>query len=294
MEKLSYSITVSGKVIKGDEIGKTINFPTANLSLAEKPKLKLGVYLAICQLKKQYLLGLAYYGPRYIFGKKTNSFEVYLFNFNKNIYNQELKVKLTHFIRPPKKVKNLKNLKELLKKDLHSLDNYTTLVNKHDQPIGIEEKRQTHLGSAKLHRSISVQLFNAKRELLIQKRSSKKMLWPNYWTNTVCTDVRPYETYLQAGNRRLKEEFGLTAKLIPHHQFIYHKKYLSIGSERELDQVFIGLSSKTPKPNPQEIAEYKYISLKSLKKLVKEKPNQFTPWFKLLMKRLSPSDILSS
>ena len=285
----------SGFIIKGEKVGRTINFPTANLKLAKTLDfLKPGVYVARVRLNKKAYLGLAYYGPRYIFGEKVNNFEVYIFNFNQNIYGQKLQANLTHFIRSPKKVKNLKALQSLLENDLHQLDNYVTLINRKDQPLGIEKKSLAHLKNGKLHRAISIQLFNSNGELLIQQRSKHKMLFPLIWANTVCTDVRPYETYLQAAHRRLLEEFGLTSKLKLHHHFLYQAKYKKVGSEKELDHFFIGLTNQTPKPNPQEITDYKFISLKHLKKDIKNYPKKYAPWFKLILKKLQRSDILTS
>ena len=61
---------LQGKVIKGEAVGRTIGFPTANLKLTTVPKVKPGVYAALITLNNQSFLGLAYYGPRYIFGQK--------------------------------------------------------------------------------------------------------------------------------------------------------------------------------------------------------------------------------
>lgn len=277
-------------MIKGEAVGRTIGFPTANLKLTTVPKVKPGVYAALITLNNQSFLGLAYYGPRYIFGQKTNTFEVYLFNFNRQIYGQVLSVKLLKFLRVPQTVKNINALKKLLESDLASLNNYVILVDKNDKIIGVETKKTAHLGKAKLHRAISVQLFNEKKELLVQQRSAQKMLFPLYWANTVCTDVRPYETYLQAANRRLQEEFSLTAALKPLLKFTYSAQYGKAGSEKEIDQVFIGFSNVQPKPDPAEISAWKYMSLDQIKTF----SGQLAPWFKILLKNLSVSDIFKS
>ena len=91
---------ISGKVVKGEAVGRTIGFPTANLQLAKTPKIKPGVYAALVTLNGQNYLGLAYFGPRYIFKEKQDSFEVYIFNFKQNIYGQKLTIKLLQFLRP--------------------------------------------------------------------------------------------------------------------------------------------------------------------------------------------------
>ena len=274
---------ISGTVIPGEKIGRTIGFPTANLFLNQKPKIKRGVYAVLIYLKRENYLGLAYFSPR-------DAFEVYIFNFKQVIYGEILKVKLLKFLRPPKTIKNLTALKKLLESDVTKLNDFVILVNSHDQILGIEEKTKAHLGRAKLHRAISVQLLNQKGELLIQQRAKTKKLFAGVWANTVCTDLRPYETYLAAANRRLKEEFGLTAKLKPIFKFSYSAKWGKFGSEREIDQVFLGQVRGHPQPNPQEIADWKFISLK----IAKAKLKKFAPWFQLILKKLRSSDIVVS
>jgi len=168
------------------------------------------------------------------------------------------------------------------------------LVDKHDQVIGQLEKKQAHLDKGQLHQAISVLLFNSKRELLIQQRSNNKMLWPGFWANTCCSHPASGESYQQAAERRLQQEFNIQAQLKFHHQFIYQAQYQDIGSEYELCHVFTGISDKTPQPDKQEISDWKYINLKDLKKDIENNPEKYTPWFKSELKTIKSSDILSS
>jgi len=283
MKKLLKPVKLIGTVIPGEKIGRIINFPTANLALKKLPPIKPGVYLAVCRLGKNSYLGLAYYSPRH-------TFEVYLFDFNQAIYGQKISLKLTHWLRPPKKISSLPELRCLLQTDLISLNNYVILVNQKDQPIGIQEKIQAHLGSAQLHRAISVQIFNSQKELLIQQRSKHKRLFPLLWANTVCTDIRPYESYLQAAQRRLKEEFGLTANLEPQFKFYYTASSGSQVAEKEIDQVFFGSTDDQPKPDPKEIQAWQYLSLKQLKTA----SLNYAPWFKLILKKMPASAIFNA
>jgi len=168
------------------------------------------------------------------------------------------------------------------------------LVNQDDKQVGLLDKLKAHQGQGKLHRAISVLLFNSNQELLIQQRSQHKQLWSGYWANTCCSHTQPNETSLQAAERRLYEEFGIKAKLKFHHKFIYHSSFKNIGSEHELDHVYIGTSDAQPKPNPQEISAWKYLSLPQLKKDLKLQPQKYAPWFKLTLKSLTPSDIIKA
>jgi len=113
--------SIKSQVINGDKIGRTIGFPTANLKLdGQEIDLKPGVYLCQLAFENQPELqkyGLTYYGPRYIFGELTNSFETYIYNFNQEIYGSELVVTVSDFMRPPLKIKSLAELKNQLEKD---------------------------------------------------------------------------------------------------------------------------------------------------------------------------------
>lgn len=280
MQKLLKPIRCFGQVIPGEKIGRTINFPTANLALKKLPSIKSGVYLAVCQLKKNYYLGLAYYSPR-------RTFEVYLFDFNQDIYGRQLSVKLTHFLRPPKKVRGLLALTKLIQQDLVSLNDQVILVNKKDQILGIANKVQAHLGSGKLHRAISVQIFNSKKELLITQRSRNKRLWPLFWSNSCCSHPLIGESYLAAAERRTREELGLKVNLKLTQKNIYRFQYENIGREQELAHVFIGFTDKKPKTNKKEISNWQYAGINSL-------PDKLTPWFKLILKKLPSSAIFKA
>ena len=111
----------SGIVIKGDGIGKTINYPTANISLLSQEKIipKKGVYAVKCELKnKKYYAGIMNIGNRPTIGINQNeSIEIHLFNFNKTIYGETLKVDVIKKIREEQKFKNIEALKSQIAKD---------------------------------------------------------------------------------------------------------------------------------------------------------------------------------
>ncbi|RLE45625.1 isopentenyl-diphosphate delta-isomerase [Candidatus Woesearchaeota archaeon] len=160
------------------------------------------------------------------------------------------------------------------------------LVDPADKVIGKAEKLKCHLGSGLLHRAFSVFVFNDKKELLIQKRSPKKMLWPLFWSNTCCGHPVFDEDYEASAERRLIEEMGIKTKLKFLYKFQYQARFGSVGSENELCAVLIGRSNQMPKPDSDEVADFKYVSLDDLKKEIKERPDDFTPWFKMELNRL--------
>jgi isopentenyl-diphosphate delta-isomerase len=154
-------------------------------------------------------------------------------------------------------------------------------VNKHDQVLGFIDRNKAHQGSGILHRAFSIFIINHKKELLIQRRSQYKKLWPlNYWTNSCCSHAKAKEEISKTALKKLKQELGFTTKLKLAAKFLYNFKYKNIGSEHELSYIFIGRYDGKVKPNKKEVADFKWISLKNLKKEIKTKPNNFTPWFK--------------
>jgi isopentenyl-diphosphate delta-isomerase len=162
------------------------------------------------------------------------------------------------------------------------------LVDKKDRKIGLMDKLEAHKNGGRLHRAISVLLYRKTgkgTEVLIQKRSRGKPLWPLYWSNTVCTHPRNKEDYKDCAARRLKEELGISLKreeLKEVFQFFYQVDYNSELSEHELDTVIVGEYSGTISLNPNEVAEAKWISWNKLTDDLRKNRDVYTPWFQMI------------
>lgn len=156
------------------------------------------------------------------------------------------------------------------------------LVNEEDQPIGQMEKMEAHQKGL-LHRAFSVLIFNSSEQVLLQKRASSKYHSGGLWTNTCCSHPRPGETVLNAANRRLMEEMGMTADLTERFHFIYKTDLDNDLVEHELDHVLVGQSDDLPKLNSDEAEDFKYIDLETLNKELKSSPENYTVWFKIIM-----------
>lgn len=111
--------SVQAIVQHGDKRGRTIGFPTANLSLGEHVEPKCGVYAVKIALPDgQIRIGVANVGYRPTFTQESECrLEVHLFDFDQDIYGQELKVWLHAFIRAEKRFSGLEELKEQIVKD---------------------------------------------------------------------------------------------------------------------------------------------------------------------------------
>ena len=110
---------LTGKVIKGDGLGKKIMYPTANIFIKEKYKIipKDGVYLIKTFIKNKFYNGMMNIGHRPTIGANEKSLEVHLFNFNKDIYGEQISIDIISKIRDEKKFSSIEALKDQLVKD---------------------------------------------------------------------------------------------------------------------------------------------------------------------------------
>ena len=125
---LGYPFSLFGQVIKGDQIGRTLGFPTANLLIEEAYKLipcdgiyavniKLHSNSHISNLTSQVYKGMAYIGNRPTINGMSRNIEVNIFDFNQDIYRQYLTMEFIHFIRNDIRFTNIEDLKIQITKD---------------------------------------------------------------------------------------------------------------------------------------------------------------------------------
>lgn len=155
------------------------------------------------------------------------------------------------------------------------------LVNEKDEQIGLMEKIEAH-EKALLHRAFSVFVFNNKNELMIQQRAHSKYHSPGLWTNTCCSHQREGESNINAGKRRLMEEMGFSTDLKDTISFIYKAPFDNGLTEHEFDHILVGYFEDEPKPNPDEVADWKWMTLEDLKTDMSKNPDIYTEWFKII------------
>ncbi|GAB6107221.1 isopentenyl-diphosphate Delta-isomerase [Fusibacter bizertensis] len=187
------------------------------------------------------------------------------------------KAKLIDFIEIEKNVDLL--VDELLKEQI-------IVVDESDNELGSIGKMEAHYNGI-LHRAFSILVFNEQNQLLLQRRSFKKYHTPGLWTNTCCSHPRYGEKLTDAVQRRLIEEMGFSCALEELFHFIYKVEFEKGLFEYELDHVFLGRYSGNVIANPDEVHEIKWIDLDTLKREIEENPDQFTYWFKYLLKHHS-------
>ncbi len=116
---LGYSYFLSGTVVKGKQLGRTIGFSTANIELEEEYKLvpKNGVYVVTAEIDGKSVYGMMNIGFNPTVQGKIKTIEVHFFNFNADIYNLNIRVAILHRIRSEKKFESIALLQQQLEKD---------------------------------------------------------------------------------------------------------------------------------------------------------------------------------
>ena len=116
---LGYNFSLTGKVIKGEQLGNTIGFPTANIALDEDYKLipKTGAYVVKAEIDDGIVYGMMNIGIRPTISGEHQTIETHFFDFNENIYNKIITIQLLSFIREEQKFDSLDSLTKQLQND---------------------------------------------------------------------------------------------------------------------------------------------------------------------------------
>lgn len=126
---LGRNYSLEGVVVKGDQKGRTIGFPTANLALGEAAKLipANGVYISRCRIGNRWLPSMTNIGFRPTVGGDSHRIETHLLDFESDLYGQEIEVALLTRLREEQKFYGLEELKAQLRKDEEASRNYHQL-----------------------------------------------------------------------------------------------------------------------------------------------------------------------
>jgi len=158
------------------------------------------------------------------------------------------------------------------------------LVNEQNEQIGTMPKMEAH-EKAVLHRAFSVFIMNDAGETMLQQRAADKYHSPLLWTNTCCSHQRVGESNIKAGQRRLQEEMGFSVGLKELFSFVYKAPFDNGLTEHELDHVMIGKFNGSPKINPDEVADWKWMKPSDIQNDIAKHPETYTAWFKIIFER---------
>ncbi|MDC0080485.1 bifunctional riboflavin kinase/FAD synthetase [Flavobacteriaceae bacterium] len=116
---LGYEFSFFGKVVRGNSIGKTLGFPTANIKIGSNLKLipKNGVFLITTIINQKLIFGMMNIGIKPTTNENTKSIEVNLFDFNQDLYDKNITIYIKQFLREEIKFDSLNELKLQIEKD---------------------------------------------------------------------------------------------------------------------------------------------------------------------------------
>ena len=116
---LGYKYFIKGEVIKGDGIGKKLDFPTANIKIQNEDKIlpSDGVYAGYAIISDKKFIGMINIGKRPTVEGKERRVEMNIFDYNDMLYGKEMKISFIKRIRDERKFKNLDDLSKQLRKD---------------------------------------------------------------------------------------------------------------------------------------------------------------------------------
>lgn len=136
------------------------------------------------------------------------------------------------------------------------------LVDPVGNAIGTAPKSTVHGPDTPLHLAFSSYVFDRRGRVLLTRRASHKLTWPDVWTNSCCGHPLPGEPISRAVTRRLSHELGLSGGavdlLLP--RFSYRAVMDSGIVERELCPVYRVIVSTEAAPNPEEVGETRWMA----------------------------------
>ena len=123
---LGYEYSYTGKVVHGQQVGHKMGYPTANIEVAEEYQIieKPGVYATFVDFGGQSYPAMTYIGKRpTMHDNRPQSIEAHILNFEKNLYDKEIKIRFVDFVRDDKKFDNFEALKQQIGADEQTIIN---------------------------------------------------------------------------------------------------------------------------------------------------------------------------
>jgi isopentenyl-diphosphate delta-isomerase len=155
-------------------------------------------------------------------------------------------------------------------------------------PVGTAPKATVHTRDTALHLAFSCHVFDESGLVLVTRRALSKATWPGVWTNAFCGHPLPDEPLEDAVRGRAQFELGAgldgLEPLLP--DFRYRATDASGIVENEVCPVFRAVVTGTLEPNPDEVAEWRWVEPDALRRAVDAAPFAFSPWLVLQLQQL--------
>ena len=180
-------------------------------------------------------------------------------------------------------------------------------VTENDEVIGPISKFDSHHQDGNYHRAFSVMLFDSSGRLLLQRRASHKITFPDVWANSCCSHPLHSEEEMELKNalgvkraavRKLEQELGIHPSQVPIEKFDfvtkmrYQARQDEDWIEREIDHCLVIHADVDVNPNPNEVSEVKWVSQDELEEMLvsDDSENVIAPWFRCIAARVMDDD----
>ncbi|MHB1171050.1 MAG: isopentenyl-diphosphate Delta-isomerase [Lacisediminihabitans sp.] len=161
------------------------------------------------------------------------------------------------------------------------------LVDDEGHEIGTADKSVVHSFDTPLHLAFSCHVYDESGRVLVTRRALGKLTWPGVWTNSFCGHPGPGEHMADAIARRAELELGVTISglefVLPH--FRYRAVDASGIVENEICPVYRAVTTDAVRPNPDEVAEWRWVDPQSLRASAAATPFAFSPWLVLQLEQ---------
>lgn len=153
------------------------------------------------------------------------------------------------------------------------------VVDKDCNPVTILNRENIHKKGF-FHKTVHIFIFNQNGEIYLQKKSQAVDENPGLWTSSASGHVLAGESLLITAQRELKEELSIKVKLEEIMKFPPSEE-----TGKQCVALFVGRTKKIPKPNLLEIEEGRFFPIEEVERLLKEKPEIFSPTFRFLWRK---------
>jgi len=160
------------------------------------------------------------------------------------------------------------------------------LLDESGTPCGSAPKSTVHHESTPLHLAFSCWLFDSERhdgKVLLTQRAAGKRTWPLIWTNSFCGHPAPGEPIEDAIRRRATDELNVTIGelRLDLPDFRYTARMDNGITENEMCPVFTAALAGDPRPEPNEVAAFRWVNWRALPDEVAADADSYSPWLRL-------------
>ncbi|UER54997.1 isopentenyl-diphosphate Delta-isomerase [Kineosporiaceae bacterium SCSIO 59966] len=163
------------------------------------------------------------------------------------------------------------------------------LLDESRRPVGVADKATVHTADTPLHLAFSCYVLDDAGRLLVTRRAVGKRTWPGVWTNSCCGHPAPGEDLADAVHRRVAQELGLVLtdvrEVLP--DFAYRATDAGGVVENEVCPVFVARAAGDPRPDPAEVAEWRWVAVADVLTTARATPWALSPWSVLQLEELA-------